>query len=81
MVAAVWQTSADFLKHYVHFRGYPSFDFGHLTPRSVIDANQSAQNLISISSQRVSAYCFVTRRRSDNARQAAGLLKLAVETI
>jgi hypothetical protein len=43
MVAAVWQTSADFLKHYVHFRGYPFFDFGHLTPRLVIDANGSAR--------------------------------------
>jgi hypothetical protein len=42
MVAAVRQTSADFLKHYVHIRGCPIFDFGHLTPRSVINANQSA---------------------------------------
>jgi hypothetical protein len=38
MVATVWQTSADFLKHYVDIRGCPFFDFGHLTPRSVIEA-------------------------------------------
>jgi hypothetical protein len=42
MVAAVRQTPADFLKHDVHVCGGPFFDFGHLTPRSVIDASQSA---------------------------------------
>jgi hypothetical protein len=43
MVAAVWQISADFLEHDVHIGGCPFFDFGHLTPGSIIDANQSAQ--------------------------------------
>jgi hypothetical protein len=42
MVAAVRQTSADFLKHSVHIRGCALFDFTHLTPSSVIDADQSA---------------------------------------
>jgi hypothetical protein len=28
MVATVWQTSADFLKHYVDIRGCPFFDSG-----------------------------------------------------
>ena len=42
MVAAVRQTPADLLKHDVHICGCPFFDLGHLTPGSVIDANQSA---------------------------------------
>jgi hypothetical protein len=42
MVAAVWQTSADLLKHDVHIRGCPLFDFAHPTPGSVIDTNRSA---------------------------------------
>ena len=40
-VAAVQQTPADFLKHYVHVSDCPLFDFGHLIPRSIINANQS----------------------------------------
>jgi hypothetical protein len=40
MVAAVRQTPADFLKHDFHVRGCPLFDFGHLTPRSIVDPNQ-----------------------------------------
>jgi hypothetical protein len=42
MIAAVWQISADFLKHDVHICGRPFLDFGHLTPGSIIDTNQSA---------------------------------------
>jgi hypothetical protein len=39
MVASMRQTPADFLKHNIHVRDCPFFDFGHLTPGSIIDAN------------------------------------------
>jgi hypothetical protein len=62
MVAAVWQTSADFLKHDVHIRGCPFFDFGHFDTKVGYRCQSIGVNLIrrrSISSQRVSAFCLV----------------------
>jgi hypothetical protein len=82
MVAAVWQTSADFLKHYVHIRGCPFFDFGHLIPRSIIDATQSAKISFVVGPfprEGCRRIALLTRRRIDNARQTARLLELGVE--
>ena len=62
MVAAVWQTSADFLKHDVHIRGCPFFDFGHFDTKVGYRCQSIGVNLSrrrSISSRRVSAYCLV----------------------
>jgi hypothetical protein len=40
MVAAVWQTSADFLKDNLHIRDCPLLDSGHLTPQLSMPFNR-----------------------------------------
>ena len=62
MVAAVWQTSADLLKHDLHIRGCPFIDVGHFDTKLSYRCQSIGVNLSrrrSISSQRASAYCLV----------------------
>jgi len=40
VAAAVWQSSADFLKHYVQIRGRSFIGSGHLTPQLPMPINR-----------------------------------------
>ncbi len=69
MVAAVWQTSADFLKHDVYICGYSFFDFVHLTPRSVIDANRGVSSFLR---KGLAVFALLISQRSHYSLKSAG---------
>jgi hypothetical protein len=48
MVAPVRQASADFLKHYIHIRSCPFFDFGHVTPQGRLSLPINRRKIVAI---------------------------------